>query len=240
MVRSTLVTAWFFADWPTRTSPFLAKATTDGVVREPSEFAMTVGSPPSRTVTTELVVPRSIPTARAMGMASLPCAGVVLVRSWSGSHHLARGPLNFPAHPNGRIRTVFPGSTISPPPLPPRSPSDRPHPREPGVGARPWRGGTAVHRSARDVPSEAAHPRETAGCTRPPRAAERQLGLFTPRRPAAGYEHPRSATLLVRDVGPLRRGVYVTADGRHERARQATHGVRDCLAVLLELARPTA
>src|SRR5215213_4285007 len=71
MVRSTLVTAWFLADCPTRTSPFLANATTDGVVREPSEFAMTVGSPPSRTVTTELVVPRSIPTARAMGRTSL-------------------------------------------------------------------------------------------------------------------------------------------------------------------------
>src|SRR3954449_11322548 len=69
MVRSTLVTAWFLADWPTRTSPFLAKATTEGVVREPSEFAMTVGSPPSRTGTTELVGPRSIPTARAMGLA---------------------------------------------------------------------------------------------------------------------------------------------------------------------------
>src|SRR6478736_2169203 len=87
IVRSTLVTAWFLADWPTRTSPFLAKATTDGVVREPSEFAMTVGSPPSRTVTTELVVPRSIPTARAMG------AGLSFV--------VARGSLNFPAHPNG-------------------------------------------------------------------------------------------------------------------------------------------
>src|ERR671938_1883460 len=78
IVRSTLVTAWFLADWPTRTSPFLANATTDGVVREPSELAMTVGSPPSRTVTTELVVPRSIPTARAMGLASLPCTGVLL------------------------------------------------------------------------------------------------------------------------------------------------------------------
>ena len=30
----------------------------------PSEFAMTVGSPPSITETTELVVPRSMPTAR--------------------------------------------------------------------------------------------------------------------------------------------------------------------------------
>jgi hypothetical protein len=29
-------------------------------------LGMTVGSPPSRTATTEFVVPRSIPTARAM------------------------------------------------------------------------------------------------------------------------------------------------------------------------------
>ena len=66
MVRSTLVTAWRLAISPTRTSEFLAKATTDGVVRPPSALAMTVGSPPSRTATTEFVVPRSIPTARAM------------------------------------------------------------------------------------------------------------------------------------------------------------------------------
>ena len=66
MVRSTLVTAWRLATSPTSTSPFLAKATTLGVVRAPSEFAMTSGSPPVSTATTELVVPRSIPTARAM------------------------------------------------------------------------------------------------------------------------------------------------------------------------------
>src|SRR6056297_2703698 len=66
IVRSTLVTAWRLATSPTSTSPFLAKATTDGVVRDPSALAMTTGSPPSRTETTELVVPRSIPTARAM------------------------------------------------------------------------------------------------------------------------------------------------------------------------------
>ena len=71
IVRSTLVTAWRLATSPTSTSPFLAKATTDGVVREPSAFAMTVGSPPSRTATTELVVPRSMPTARAMCQSSL-------------------------------------------------------------------------------------------------------------------------------------------------------------------------
>src|SRR3954453_10290228 len=100
MVRSTFVTAWFLADWPTRTSPFLAKATTEGVVREPSALAMTVGSPPSRTLTTELVVPRSIPTARAMGLASLfVCAcGACSVRR---ALDLASGALNFPAHPNG-------------------------------------------------------------------------------------------------------------------------------------------
>ena len=45
MVRSGLVIAWRLATSPTRTSPFLAKATTDGVVREPSALGMTTGSP---------------------------------------------------------------------------------------------------------------------------------------------------------------------------------------------------
>ncbi|SFY53883.1 hypothetical protein STEPF1_07174 [Streptomyces sp. F-1] len=74
-VRSTLVTACRLATSPTRTSPFLANATTDGVVLAPSVLVMTVGSPPSRTETTELVVPRSIPTERAMAdllVSSLP------------------------------------------------------------------------------------------------------------------------------------------------------------------------
>ena len=65
-VRSTLVTAWRLAVSPTSTSPSFVNATTDGVVLAPSALAMTFGSPPSRTETTELVVPRSIPTARAM------------------------------------------------------------------------------------------------------------------------------------------------------------------------------
>src|SRR4028118_1804140 len=67
MVRSTLVTACRLATSPTSTSPFLAKATTDGVVRAPSALAMTVGSPPSRTATTGLGGPRSRPTARGVG-----------------------------------------------------------------------------------------------------------------------------------------------------------------------------
>src|SRR5690606_13899800 len=47
--------------------PVLEKATTDGVVRAPSALGITTGSPASRTETTELVVPRSMPTALGMG-----------------------------------------------------------------------------------------------------------------------------------------------------------------------------
>src|ERR1019366_7419865 len=51
---------------PTSTSPVLEKPTTDGVVRPPTAFGMTTGSPASMTLTTELVVPKSIPTALAI------------------------------------------------------------------------------------------------------------------------------------------------------------------------------
>ena len=61
MVRSGLVMAWRLAIWPTRRSPSLVKATTDGVVLAPSLLGMTTGSPPSMTATQELVVPRSMP-----------------------------------------------------------------------------------------------------------------------------------------------------------------------------------
>lgn len=43
VVRSTFITGFGLATSPTRTSPFLAKVTTDGVVRAPSAFAMTFG-----------------------------------------------------------------------------------------------------------------------------------------------------------------------------------------------------
>ncbi len=69
-VFSGFVTAWRLATWPTRRSPSLPKATTDGVVRPPSELAMTFGSPPSRTATTEFVVPRSIPITLLIDLAS--------------------------------------------------------------------------------------------------------------------------------------------------------------------------
>jgi len=56
-----LVTAWRLATVPTSRSPPWVKATTDGVVRPPSAFSITVGSPPSSTAMQLLVVPRSIP-----------------------------------------------------------------------------------------------------------------------------------------------------------------------------------
>ena len=61
IVFSGFITAWRLATVPTRRSPHSVKATTDGVVRPPSAFSRTVGSPPSITATQELVVPRSIP-----------------------------------------------------------------------------------------------------------------------------------------------------------------------------------
>ena len=70
-MRSTFVTAWRLAVSPTRTSPSLVKATMEGVVLKPSALTITVGSPPSSTETALLVVPRSIPTARAMLVFSL-------------------------------------------------------------------------------------------------------------------------------------------------------------------------
>src|SRR5919199_4830604 len=66
MVFFGLVTAWRLAACPTRRSPFLVNATTEGVVRAPSLFSNTTGSPPSITAMHELVVPRSIPRTLAI------------------------------------------------------------------------------------------------------------------------------------------------------------------------------
>src|SRR3990172_5930329 len=66
MVLSGFVTAWRLATVPTRRSPLLLTATTDGVMRPPSLLGMTVGSPASMTATTEFVVPRSMPITLPM------------------------------------------------------------------------------------------------------------------------------------------------------------------------------
>src|ERR671932_1492811 len=72
MVLSGFVIACRRATWPTRRSPVLGlTATTDGVSRLPSAFSSTVGSPASMIATTELVVPRSMPSTFAM-LAHLP------------------------------------------------------------------------------------------------------------------------------------------------------------------------
>jgi hypothetical protein len=55
------VIACLLAAWPTRRSPLFVKATTEGVVRAPSEFSSTIGSVPSITDIQEFVVPKSIP-----------------------------------------------------------------------------------------------------------------------------------------------------------------------------------
>src|ERR1700726_3156218 len=66
IVFSGLVIAWRRAGCPTSTSPELAKATTDGVVRDPSGFSITLALPPSITATQEKVVPRSTPMTLAI------------------------------------------------------------------------------------------------------------------------------------------------------------------------------
>src|SRR4051794_38605992 len=60
------VTCWRRAGVPTSLCPSFVNATTDGVVRPPSAFGMTVGSPPSSTAMHEFVVPRSIPIVFAI------------------------------------------------------------------------------------------------------------------------------------------------------------------------------
>src|SRR6187431_3277154 len=73
-VFSGFVTCWRRAGAPTSRWPSFANATTDGVVRPPSAFGMTVGSPPSRTAMHEFVVPRSMPMVFAIERCSFPDA----------------------------------------------------------------------------------------------------------------------------------------------------------------------
>src|SRR4030042_366193 len=85
--------AWRRAICPTNRSPLPVKATTDGGILLPSALTRTFGSPPSMTATTELVVPRSIPTTRDILRSSLfrfrfrirPC----VLRGF-GHHYLGR------------------------------------------------------------------------------------------------------------------------------------------------------
>src|SRR5215216_5733632 len=86
-----LVTAWRLATVPTRRSPDWVKATTDGVVRPPSAFSMTVGSPPSRTAMHEFVVPRSMPMVLAMCALLFPKISVGVTQIITGRAHAQQG-----------------------------------------------------------------------------------------------------------------------------------------------------
>src|SRR4029078_10861224 len=79
-VFAGFVTACRLATVPTRRSPLWVNATTEGVVRPPSAFSMTVGSPPSRTAMHEFVVPRSMPMVLAMCGGS-PSASSICAKS---------------------------------------------------------------------------------------------------------------------------------------------------------------
>ena len=71
MGRCAQLHTWRLAGWPTRRSPSV-NATTEGVVRAPSEFSITRGCEPSITATHEFVVPRSIPITEPR-ISSLQC-----------------------------------------------------------------------------------------------------------------------------------------------------------------------
>src|SRR5437588_5402215 len=102
IVFSGLTADWRRARLPTRRSPDFVNATTEGVVREPSELGMTTGSPPSMTAITELVVPRSIPTVLGMSSSAV----------WVFRSELSQGPSarNQPARDAGAARTVQNGT----------------------------------------------------------------------------------------------------------------------------------
>src|SRR5258705_10944667 len=92
IVRSGLVIACRLATSPTSTSPVFENATTDGVVRAPSALGMTEGSPASSTATTELVVPRSMPTALDMWY-SLKLSWENGLGPMSGGDQIDNGPI---------------------------------------------------------------------------------------------------------------------------------------------------
>src|SRR5215510_872650 len=92
MVFSGLSTAWRRAICPTNRSPVLVKATTDGVRRLPSLLMTTVGLPPSITATTELVVPKSMPTAFPINFSNAVGQTVRLPRLAKSVSEVLNGP----------------------------------------------------------------------------------------------------------------------------------------------------
>src|SRR2546421_1738405 len=161
-VFSGLVTAWRFATVPTRRSPPCVKATTDGVVRAPSAFSITVGSPPSRIAMHEFVVPRSIPIVFAMSL-FLPGFGSVEPLNSKSDRKSERDYGRLLAGRQRARRPVFGrGSALGKGPRRPQprgdlDGEDRNHDQR---RAAPGDGGQAV---ARDGPAEEAGERRLRG-----------------------------------------------------------------------------
>src|SRR5215471_16252180 len=106
-VFSGLTAACRRARLPTRRSPDLVNAATEGVVREPSELGMTTGSPPSMTAITELVVPRSIPTV--LGICS-SAVGICCPQSLPSFPRRNLAETRWPEGGRGAARTVKEGT----------------------------------------------------------------------------------------------------------------------------------
>src|SRR5262245_41370672 len=115
IVFSGLVTAWRLATWPTRRSLDFVKATTDGVVRPPSAFAITVGESPSMTATTEFVVPRSMPMIllKEPSIANLHLESIIVNNHASDALPKGSAPTHTDGPHLGRLR---PPSRYDPPP----------------------------------------------------------------------------------------------------------------------------
>src|SRR5512137_674974 len=92
MVASGLVTAWRLAICPTSRLPPSAKATMEGVVRDPSLLGITTASPCSITATQLLVVPRSMPMTLPNPLPSRTFARWPAGRSSHGHHGRPQQP----------------------------------------------------------------------------------------------------------------------------------------------------
>src|SRR5262249_11945611 len=155
-VFSGFVPCWRRGGAPTSRWPSFVNATTDGVVRPPSAFGRTVGSPPSRVAMHEFVVPRSMPIVFAIRFYSfIVVLGENLSRFIADFARLApTRPLSYRAGGGHRDaegargdRRCQAGARAGA-----RAGADRRVPRPDGEGARP-----ADRRADRGPSAEAAH-----------------------------------------------------------------------------------
>jgi hypothetical protein len=148
-------------------------------------------------------------------MASLPCTwGSCRGPVVEGSHHLARGPLNFPAHPNGSPPTGVPGGgrflRRVPEPLQNRRSGRRPHLRsavlalDRDAGDAPE--GLTVHTSERRPHLFAAAPRARPGLPASRHAPDPAVHRRTQIRPVHHRRGQARGLWTERDQEPLRLG----------------------------------